>query len=180
MKCLVWLEELLEEAIQRWLHEKSLLQEAEEEVIPNRPNIFWYASLQIREKEIVMAGKRVHLTFYIRQLLSDFSSLNLLICSCRWRDFSRSMFWLAVICGSLILLHALVLFILKFRNRSVRKSSYGALIFPRFEIFLLILALPCLCEASTTLVKGTPKLWFLLHSSFLCIRPWHRKFNRSI
>ncbi|KAL2492641.1 hypothetical protein Adt_28269 [Abeliophyllum distichum] len=47
-----------------------------------------------------------------------------------WRDFSRSMFW------------------------SAGKWGYGALIFPRFEIFLLILALPCLCEASTALVKG--------------------------
>ncbi|CAI9757436.1 unnamed protein product [Fraxinus pennsylvanica] len=71
-----------------------------------------------------------------------------------WRDFSRSMFWLAVIGGSLILLHALLLFILKSRKKNERKWSYGALIFPRFEIFLLILALPCLCEASTALVKG--------------------------
>ncbi|KAL0440991.1 UNVERIFIED_CONTAM: hypothetical protein Sradi_0038000 [Sesamum radiatum] len=71
-----------------------------------------------------------------------------------WRDFSRSMFWLAAIGGSLILLHALLLMILKFRKQNKEKQSYGALIFPRFEIFLLILALPCFCEASAALIQG--------------------------
>nr|XP_015882542.1 uncharacterized protein LOC107418369 isoform X2 [Ziziphus jujuba var. spinosa]XP_048322986.1 uncharacterized protein LOC107418369 isoform X2 [Ziziphus jujuba var. spinosa]XP_048322987.1 uncharacterized protein LOC107418369 isoform X2 [Ziziphus jujuba var. spinosa]XP_048322988.1 uncharacterized protein LOC107418369 isoform X2 [Ziziphus jujuba var. spinosa] len=72
-----------------------------------------------------------------------------------WGDFSRSMFWLAVIGGSLILLHILVLFILKLRKKLYEnKKDYGALTFPRFEIFLIILALPCICEASATLVKG--------------------------
>ncbi|KAL8465483.1 hypothetical protein ACS0TY_034837 [Phlomoides rotata] len=71
-----------------------------------------------------------------------------------WRDFSRSMFWLAVIGGSLIFLHALLVVILKFRKQNKEKQSYGALIFPRFEIFLLVLALPCFCEASAALIKG--------------------------
>ncbi|XP_022737519.1 uncharacterized protein LOC111290468 [Durio zibethinus] len=72
-----------------------------------------------------------------------------------WRDFDRSLFWLAVIGGSLILLHAFLFFILKFKKRdSEKKGSYGALIFPRFEIFLVILALPCICQASAALVGG--------------------------
>ncbi|XP_057804502.1 uncharacterized protein LOC131019899 isoform X2 [Salvia miltiorrhiza] len=71
-----------------------------------------------------------------------------------WRDFSRSMFWLAVIGGGLILLHALLFMILKFKKQIKDKQSYGALIFPRFEIFLLILALPCISEASASLIKG--------------------------
>ncbi|KAG6386568.1 hypothetical protein SASPL_151734 [Salvia splendens] len=71
-----------------------------------------------------------------------------------WRDFSRSMFWLAVIGVGLILLHALVLMILKFKKQNKEKQSYAALIFPRFEIFLLILALPCISEASASLIKG--------------------------
>ncbi|KAL3824855.1 hypothetical protein ACJIZ3_020884 [Penstemon smallii] len=71
-----------------------------------------------------------------------------------WRDFSRSMFWLAVISGSLIFLHVLLVTILKLKNKNKERRSYGALIFPRFEIFLLILALPCFCEASAALVKG--------------------------
>lgn len=66
------------------------------------------------------------------------------------------MFWLAVIGGSLILLHALLVLVLKIRKKSSEKQgSYGALVFPRFEIFLIILVLPCICEASASLVKGT-------------------------
>ncbi|XP_062169563.1 uncharacterized protein LOC133875442 isoform X3 [Alnus glutinosa] len=72
-----------------------------------------------------------------------------------WRDFSRSMFWLAIIGGSLILLHALLLVILKLRKKnSEKQKGYGALTFPRFEIFLIILALPCVCEASAALIRG--------------------------
>lgn len=69
------------------------------------------------------------------------------------------MFWLGVIGGSLIVLHALLLFIQKFRKgKSEKLKSYGALIFPRFEIFLTIVALPCVCRASAALERGTSSL----------------------
>ncbi|KAJ4973650.1 hypothetical protein NE237_006824 [Protea cynaroides] len=72
-----------------------------------------------------------------------------------WREFNRNIFWLAVIGGSLILLHAIVLFILRLRKKSSEKQgSYGVLIFPRFEIFLMLLALPCVCQASAAVIKG--------------------------
>ncbi|XP_073261119.1 uncharacterized protein [Populus alba] len=72
-----------------------------------------------------------------------------------WRDFDRSMFWLAVIGGSMILLHAILLFILKLRKGNTEKQrDYGALTLPRFEIFLAFLALPCICVASASLVRG--------------------------
>ncbi|KAF9624515.1 hypothetical protein IFM89_011628 [Coptis chinensis] len=72
-----------------------------------------------------------------------------------WEEFSRNMFWLAVIGGSLMLLHAMLLFILRCRRKSSEEqNSYGALVLPRFEIFLVILALPSLCQASMALVKG--------------------------
>ncbi|KAJ7956220.1 Guanine nucleotide-binding protein, beta subunit [Quillaja saponaria] len=72
-----------------------------------------------------------------------------------WRKFSRIMFWLAVISGSLILLHSFPLLILKLKRKNCEKQSgYGALTFPRFEIFLLVLAVPSISEASTALVKG--------------------------
>lgn len=71
-----------------------------------------------------------------------------------WRDFKRSMFWLAVIYGSLEFLHALLLLILRVRKKSGSSKSYSALLIPRFEIFLLILALPCVCKASAALIKG--------------------------
>ena len=82
--------------------------------------------------------------------------------SFRWRDFKRSMFWLAVIYGSLMLLHTLLFSILWLRKKNTEKNrSYGALIFPRFEIFLLILALPCICEASAALLKGNSGSFFI-------------------
>ncbi|CAN1854368.1 hypothetical protein LINPERHAP1_LOCUS41301 [Linum perenne] len=74
-----------------------------------------------------------------------------------WNDFGRSMFWLAVIGGGLILTHAAVFLIVKYkknRDYSQGHTSYGALVFPRFEMFLLVLALPCICKASAGLVKG--------------------------
>lgn len=74
---------------------------------------------------------------------------------CRWRNFDRNMFWLAVIVGNLILLHVLLLCILKLRKKnSEDQKGCGALTFPRFEIFLVILSLPCICEASAALIKG--------------------------
>ncbi|XP_020537408.1 uncharacterized protein LOC105640359 isoform X2 [Jatropha curcas] len=76
-----------------------------------------------------------------------------------WRVFDRSMFWLALVGGSLILLHGLLFFILKLRKKDLEKPrNYGALTFPRFEIFLMILALPCICEASASLVRGGTQL----------------------
>lgn len=84
----------------------------------------------------------------------------------RWRDFDRGMFWLAVIGGSLILLHALVLFVLKLRKDREKKWSYGALVFPRFEIFLVILAIPCICKASVNIVKGISNSYALCSFCF--------------
>nr|XP_023879015.1 uncharacterized protein LOC111991478 [Quercus suber] len=76
-----------------------------------------------------------------------------------WRDFCRNMFWLAIIGGSFIQLHALLLVILKLRKRnSEMQKGYGVLTFPRFEIFLVNLALPCICEASASLIRGRTAL----------------------
>ncbi|KAF8399728.1 hypothetical protein HHK36_015599 [Tetracentron sinense] len=71
-----------------------------------------------------------------------------------WKEFNKNMFWLAVIGGSLMLLHALVLSTLKLRMKNSERHRYGALVLPRFEIFLIILALPCICQASEALIKG--------------------------
>lgn len=71
------------------------------------------------------------------------------------------MFWVAVIGGSLILLHILLVLIVKFRKKNSEKQrGYGAVTFPRFEIFLIILALPCICKASAALVEGKLKYSF--------------------
>lgn len=64
------------------------------------------------------------------------------------------MFWVAVIGGGSILLHALLLFVLKCKRKDVQKWSYGALVFPRFEIFLLMLSLPAFSGSSAAIIKG--------------------------
>ncbi|KAK2993225.1 hypothetical protein RJ640_005193 [Escallonia rubra] len=72
-----------------------------------------------------------------------------------WRDFKGSMFWLAIIGGSLVLLHVLLRARLNFtQRRPANEKNYGALVFPRFEIFLINLALPCVCDVSAALVRG--------------------------
>ncbi|KAL2340917.1 hypothetical protein Fmac_008857 [Flemingia macrophylla] len=72
-----------------------------------------------------------------------------------WTEFSRSMFWLAVICGGLIVLHAFLLIVLRFGKRNSEKHRiHGALTFPRFEIFLIFLALPNICKSSAVLIQG--------------------------
>lgn len=86
--------------------------------------------------------------------------------SYRWTDFYRSMFWLAVICGGLMVLHAFLLIILKFGKRNSEKHrKYGALKFPRFEIFLVFLALPSICKASAVLIRGNRN--FIIVNLFL-------------
>ncbi|XP_022923836.1 uncharacterized protein LOC111431430 isoform X5 [Cucurbita moschata] len=73
----------------------------------------------------------------------------------RWNDFYRSMFWFGVFAGSLILLHALFLLIMKCRKKIYNtQGSYGALTFPRFEIFLAFVALPSMSMASGALFRG--------------------------
>ncbi|KAK9926859.1 hypothetical protein M0R45_024068 [Rubus argutus] len=88
----------------------------------------------------------------------------------RWRNFDRTMFWLAVVSGSLILIHLLLLLILKMRKKnSENQRGYGALTFPRFEIFLVILALPCIFEASAALVKGGARSGVIVGSLLLAV-----------
>lgn len=79
------------------------------------------------------------------------------------------MFWLAVIGGGLFLLHVIVRLTLKVkRNKSDKQKDSGALIMPRFEIFLMFLALPCLCQASVTIIKGKYHNQFALSKNIEC------------
>ncbi|URE16713.1 transposon protein [Musa troglodytarum] len=71
-----------------------------------------------------------------------------------WQYFGRNMFWLAIFGGGLIFLHVVILCILKLRKNIEKQKEFGALVFPRFEIFLILLALPCICQASAAIIKG--------------------------
>ncbi|VAH74759.1 unnamed protein product [Triticum turgidum subsp. durum] len=70
-----------------------------------------------------------------------------------WKYFGRNMLWLGVIGGGLILLHLLLLLYLRLRYRG-GTGKYGALVLPRFEIMLAILAMPCISQASAALIRG--------------------------
>lgn len=100
-----------------------------------------------------------------------------------WSDFQRNIFWLAVVCGSLILLHVLLLLFLRWR---IKTPLHGALSFPRFELFLLILALPAVCQASAFVIRGpytdfvvSEASEFVPFSSFSLCRPFSKRLRSS-
>ncbi|KAH7447967.1 hypothetical protein KP509_01G130000 [Ceratopteris richardii] len=68
-----------------------------------------------------------------------------------WHDFESNMFWLGISAMILIFLHLLTLAIFKWKFRS---AATGALIFPRFELFILIYALPGFCQAVASIIRG--------------------------
>ncbi|BBN01488.1 hypothetical protein MPTK1_2g07770 [Marchantia polymorpha subsp. ruderalis] len=83
-----------------------------------------------------------------------------------WRDFARNMFWLGAVGGGLILLHVLLLLFLRWRTKT---SVRGALTVPRFELFLLVLAIPCMCQASAFIIRGGTILGIIIGVLLLAI-----------
>ncbi|KAL6618646.1 hypothetical protein ACP70R_033785 [Stipagrostis hirtigluma subsp. patula] len=69
-----------------------------------------------------------------------------------WKYFGRNMFWLGVIGGGLILAHLVTLLYLRLRYKGRR--GYGALVLPRLEIMLVILAIPSISQAAAALIGG--------------------------
>lgn len=68
-----------------------------------------------------------------------------------WQEFGMNMFWLGIVVGALFVLHVLIVLFLKWRTKT---SLRGALSFPRFELFMLILVLPSMCQASAFIIRG--------------------------
>lgn len=62
-----------------------------------------------------------------------------------------NLFWLGVGGGSLIIIHILILIFLRWRTGT---SAHGILSVPRFELFLLILMLPCISQSSAFVIRG--------------------------
>ncbi|XP_078428363.1 uncharacterized protein LOC144700744 [Wolffia australiana] len=77
-----------------------------------------------------------------------------------WTEFGRNMFWLAISGGGLAVLHLGFLLLLKLqKEKSAGKNKYGALALPRFELFLAFLAVPCICQASASIIIRGPSPW---------------------
>lgn len=68
-----------------------------------------------------------------------------------WQDMEMNLFWVGIGGGVLLIVHAVMLVFLRWRTG---KPAYGILSVPRFEILLLILALPCISQSSIFLIKG--------------------------
>lgn len=56
-----------------------------------------------------------------------------------------------------------ILCFLKWKKNLENQKEFGPLVFPRLEIFLMMLALPCICQASAVIIKGNCFTEFLLH-----------------
>ncbi|XP_030485093.2 uncharacterized protein LOC115701432 isoform X2 [Cannabis sativa] len=68
-----------------------------------------------------------------------------------WQDLEMNLFWLGVGGGSLVIAHVLLLLFLKWRTGT---PVHGILSVPRFELFLLILMLPCISQSSAFVIRG--------------------------
>ncbi|KAA8548236.1 hypothetical protein F0562_004503 [Nyssa sinensis] len=68
-----------------------------------------------------------------------------------WQDLGMNLFWLSVGGASLLIFHILTLVFLRWKTRT---SFHGILSVPRFELFLLILMLPCISQSSAFAIRG--------------------------
>ncbi|KAL5797191.1 hypothetical protein ACOSQ2_002011 [Xanthoceras sorbifolium] len=68
-----------------------------------------------------------------------------------WQDLGMNLFWLAGGGFSLLIIHLLILFFLRWR---IGTSVHGVLSVPRFELFLLILMLPCISQSAAFVLRG--------------------------
>ncbi|KAM7509785.1 hypothetical protein LguiB_008660 [Lonicera macranthoides] len=62
-----------------------------------------------------------------------------------------NLFWLGVGGAFLLTLHIMILVFLRWRTQT---SAHGVLSVPRFELFLLILMLPCISQSSAFVIRG--------------------------
>ncbi|GJM89928.1 hypothetical protein PR202_ga06157 [Eleusine coracana subsp. coracana] len=90
-----------------------------------------------------------------------------------WKQFGRNMLWLGVMGGGLILAHAVTLAYLKLRYRGGRaEQGYGALVFPRLEMMVVILAMPCISQAAATMISrggGVAAVGIVLWGILACL-----------
>lgn len=62
-----------------------------------------------------------------------------------------NLFWLGVGGISLLIAHLVIFLFLRWRTQ---KSVHGILSVPRFELFLLILMLPCISQSAAFVIRG--------------------------
>ncbi|KAI3861833.1 hypothetical protein MKW92_050614, partial [Papaver armeniacum] len=67
-----------------------------------------------------------------------------------WGDLEMNLFWLGIGCGGLLISHFLVVLLLTWRTGT---SVHWTLSVPRFELFLLILILPCISQSAAFVLR---------------------------
>ncbi|XP_050233814.1 uncharacterized protein LOC126682252 [Mercurialis annua] len=85
-----------------------------------------------------------------------------------WEDMEMNLFWLGIGGGSLLMIHILILIFLRWRIGA--SSTHGILAFPRFEFLLLILALPCISQASAFVMRGGT-MWGIIAGALMLVIP---------
>ncbi|KAI8017251.1 hypothetical protein LOK49_LG04G03527 [Camellia lanceoleosa] len=68
-----------------------------------------------------------------------------------WQDLEINLFWLGVGGVGLLATHTLIFLFLRWR---IRPSAYGIFSVLRFELFLLILMLPCISQSAAFVIRG--------------------------
>ncbi|KAJ8750322.1 hypothetical protein K2173_014237 [Erythroxylum novogranatense] len=84
-----------------------------------------------------------------------------------WQDLEMNLFWLGLGGGILITIHVLSVLFLRCRRRI---AAHGALSFPRFELLLLILMLPCMSQSSAFVIRGGT-MGGIITGAFLMVVP---------
>ncbi|XP_030953566.1 uncharacterized protein LOC115976435 isoform X2 [Quercus lobata] len=83
-----------------------------------------------------------------------------------WQDMEMNLFWLGVGGGSLLTIHVLKLIFLRWRTGI---PGHGILSVPRFELFLLILMLPCISQSSAFIIRGGTTRGIIIGALLLAI-----------
>lgn len=68
-----------------------------------------------------------------------------------WQDLEMNLFWLGVGGVGLLVTHTLIFLFLRWR---IHSSAYKIFSVPRFELFLLILMLPCISQSAAFVIRG--------------------------
>ncbi|XVE84161.1 hypothetical protein DITRI_Ditri16bG0147500 [Diplodiscus trichospermus] len=122
----------------------------------NDPKLSWLYGRQNISKENTPFGlplsSNEYFPFFLRgEPLSANSVVKKLQNYEGWQDMEMNLFWLGIGVGSLLIVHFVLLFFLRWR---VGTAAQGILSAPRFELLLLILMLPCISQSSAFVIRG--------------------------
>ncbi|XP_039047297.1 uncharacterized protein LOC120187714 [Hibiscus syriacus] len=83
-----------------------------------------------------------------------------------WQDMELNLFWLSIGVGSLLMLHFALLVFLRWR---IGAAAQWMISVPRFELLLLILALPCISQSAAFVIRGRTIEGIITGALFLAI-----------